>query len=715
MPVVVSKFARRIRPALLALPILAIVITGALYEPPPLYDESCRSTVDSLVVCAASEMARIPKSGRSTLEHPRFNLGIPNHETLRWTVARNESIAFQLILRRADDEAPTDLDFNIKQGPVRTVRSGQRSDGLYSSAQGIDGLQPAALYSSASHSACLHTNDQHSDELYPEVVNAQITKDSPGEPPPSNPFHASSKSNGTIQTTTYLAHYHHIKNGAYSWGPKTAVLPFPADYPDALIPQTQQCGEARPALFNTVTLPPPGQNQSLWVEMYVPDGTPPGLHTLTIQLLPAMTDSSSNQTTLTVKLDVLEATLPHKPTIDAIGEVYRAYNLEGVGDNRTSPEWKTMAQCYQTLAHQHRMVFIERTPDAPGNDDDWQHYKDAFGPSLTGELFSDQFNYTGTGKDTAVTVWRTPWPQQYDVNVTSALTAQELATITSMTADWHHQVKQNQWAAPSYFAYLFDEVDGPSNLPENKQTRKDYISRVHNDMQRIQKSIDDAYPVNDNAYRGPIDLLWTSHSDPTVWLNNENTTLIDKVRLWAPNAHAANNAFLEQRIDAGERAWFYHSGHPAVGGHSINLPGSDLRSWGVIGARYGIQGQLMWAVNLGSDDRPFAEPSYKPDDDRIGNGVLVYPGNQLPRIGYNAAPGPIPSMRLKAWRRGLQDAELYYLAHQRFPDEAEQLIKQLIPRALNDAVRHGDSQASWPRDSASWIDWRDDLLGLISR
>ena len=47
-------------------------------------------------------------------------------------------------------------------------------------------------------------------------------------------------------------------------------------------------------------------------------------------------------------------------------------------------------------------------------------------------------------------------------------------------------------------------------------------------------------------------------------------------------------------------------------------------------------------------------------------------------------PGPLPSMRLKAWRRGLQDAELYRLAYKHDPVKAEAHITSIMPSALVD-------------------------------
>lgn len=636
MPVVVSPAIRRTRLALLALPVLSLCAVGLWHEPEPLYDDACLRKPGSLVICAASDMARISRKGVSRLEHPRFDLRPGNSRQLHWVVARNETISFQLILRSEDRDNANRVTIDTGSGDIRV-----------------------------SH---------------------------------------------------YLANYVQIRNGAYHWGPATAVLPFPAAYPDALIPSKHGCAQPPATVFDSVELPHPDANQSVWFDMYIPDQLAVGDHRRKIIITPHRADgeqaTSAEPIELEIRLSVIDATIPHATSFDAVGEVYRSYRLEGVGEDRSRKQWQQMSQCYQTLAHQHRLVFIERTPDTPQSAQQWQDYVNTYAPAISGELFSAASGYLGTGMDTGVGIWRTPWPQDYDITVDAALKEPQLSQFVHMADRWSQVVEANDWQDTRYFAYVFDEVDGPSGESETDPARHQYISRVHGDMEAVQQAIDAG--TRSNGPDAPqIDLLWTSHSDPSIWKDDPATTLEGRVRLWAPNAHAANPGFLQQRINAGEQAWFYHSGHPAVGGHSINLPGSDMRSWGVIGARYGLQGQLMWSVNLGSDKLPFRQPSYKPDDDRVGNGVMVYPGNQLPRIGFAASPGPLPSMRLKAWYRGLQDAELYLMARQRHPEQAEALIRRLIPQALGEAVANGATQPAWPRDAASWMQWRDDLLSLL--
>jgi len=498
----------------------------------------------------------------------------------------------------------------------------------------------------------------------------------------------------------FQAHYHLVDKGGYKWGPKSAVRDWPTEYPDALVPQNHGCLGSSTQIFDTIALPTESHhNQAVWIESYIPPDLAAGAYTMQLNVRLA-----GQTIPVQVELTVFDLNIPNKPSIDAIGEVYRSYKLEGAGNDRSEQSWQRMAQCYQQLAHEHRTVFMERTPDLPDTSG-WQDYIDTYQATLDGSLFTDQYGYYGTGENTPVTVWRTPWPQEFNIKLEAPLRQNDFHRYERLAAQWKQRATDNGWLHTKFFAYVFDEVDGPDKSESNKQERRKYLAMVHEQMDLLQRALDDG------TKDASLDLLWTSHSNPAIWESDPQLDLSDKVRLWSPNASAADPTFLNKRIEDGHSAWFYHSGHPAVGAHSINAHGVDMRTWGVIGARYGLSGQFMWAVNLGSDDRPFAEPSYKPDDDRFGNGVLVYPGNQLDKIGFRKVPGPIPSMRLKTWRRGLQDAELFFLAEENNPNAAHKLIRSVVPDAL--ATAKGD--ASWSFKPATWIDFKLQLLEIASQ
>jgi len=503
-----------------------------------------------------------------------------------------------------------------------------------------------------------------------------------------------------IFNRVYQAHYHLVDKGGYTWGPKSKVRDWPAKYPDALVPQHHGCLGASEQVFDTIKLPAePHRNQAVWIESYIPGDFPAGDYSMQLSITLA-----AQTIPVDIELSVFDVQLPNKPSIDAIGEVYRSYKLEGAGSDRSQQAWQKMAQCYQQIAHEHRAIFMERTPEIPDTQS-WQDYINTYQSALDGSLFTDQYGYRGTGENTPVTIWRTPWPQEFNVKLEAPLTPEDFSRYERLSKQWKSLANKQGWRHTKFFAYVFDELDGPAKTNDDKAQRRQYIALVHEQMGLLQRSFDAG---TDDA---SLDLLWTSHSNPAIWELDPLLDLSDKVRLWSPNASAADPEFLAKRVKKGDSVWFYHSGHPAVGAHSINASGIDMRTWGVIGARYGLTGQFMWAVNLGSDDKPFAEPSYKPDDDRFGNGVLVYPGNQLDKIGFAKVPGPIPSMRLKTWRRGLQDAELFFLAEQKNPAVANQLIQSIVP----DALAAAKGKPSWSNEPAAWIDFKIRLLDIASQ
>ncbi|MGH1357329.1 MAG: glycoside hydrolase domain-containing protein [Burkholderiaceae bacterium] len=599
---------------------------------PPRYggvSAGCVNLGESLMLCAASDMARPTRQGPVALEHSNFDL---TDGVIRLDAARNETIAWQFIVQTRQ--------------PV------------------LDSLEVIA------------------GALEPHGKSRPLTP--------------------VAHQSFFQAHYLAIENGGYKWGPPTLVLPYPASYPDALIPQRKPC-QAGQQLFERFSLPTKArQNQAIWIDTFVGKTTPPGRYIQTMVIR-----SQSAAIEVRVELTVHAVTLPDRPSIDAVGEVYAAYALEGVGIDVSHADWQAMAQCYQQLAHRHRLIFIERFPRGL-EPDQLDGYVEAFGPILKGDLFTPAHGYRGPGQGEPVSLWRPPWPQRHDLELAEPLTQAQLDQYEQLARQWQVLLAQNDWRHPRYFAYIFDEVDGPAQSGVSVAEHRQYIAMAHQQMGRVQKALDRGAPEQ------PIDLLWTSHSNPAQWRDEPDLNLVGKVRVWAPNASAADPVFLAERRNAGDSIWFYHSGHPAIGAHSINASGIEMRTWGVVGARYGFDGQFMWAVNLGSPVAPYEQPSYKPDDDRVGNGVLVYPGNQLPALGKPglvAAPGPVPSMRLKSWRRGLQDAELYFLARARQAAAAERLIRNLIPTALADAR----GSASWSDNPSDWIAFRRELLRLAAQ
>jgi hypothetical protein len=155
----------------------------------------------------------------------------------------------------------------------------------------------------------------------------------------------------------------------------------------------------------------------------------------------------------------------------------------------------------------------------------------------------------------------------------------------------------------------------------------------------------------------------------------------------------------------------YNGRPPEAGSMIIDTDGVALRTWGWIAYRYGIELWYAWEGLYFSDRYngggptavfekaiTFDERRKGGEDFGNGDGVLAY-------------PGPLPSLRLKALRRGLQD-RLLLLQLERCggEKEAHAIAEKLIPRALGEA----DTTASWPIDEPSWEVARERLLDAIA-
>jgi len=171
------------------------------------------------------------------------------------------------------------------------------------------------------------------------------------------------------------------------------------------------------------------------------------------------------------------------------------------------------------------------------------------------------------------------------------------------------------------------------------------------------------------------------------------------------------------RRASGERFWTYNGRPPAAGSMILDTDGVALRTWGWIAQRYDVELWYAWEglyfsdrYNGGGptdvmrqaitfDERRRRGPG-KSRDFGNGDGVLAY-------------PGPQPSLRLKALRRGLQDRLLARrLASCGGADEAQRIVHEMVPRALGE----GRGRASWPTAEPPWEAARQRLLdALIAR
>jgi hypothetical protein len=176
---------------------------------------------------------------------------------------------------------------------------------------------------------------------------------------------------------------------------------------------------------------------------------------------------------------------------------------------------------------------------------------------------------------------------------------------------------------------------------------------------------------------------------------------------FSPKSFAAPQT---ERRARGERFWTYNGKPPEAGSMVVDGDGVGLRTWGWIAERYAIDLWYAWEglyfsdrYNQGGptdvmiDPLTFDERSRGNSDFGNGDGLLAY-------------PGPLPSLRLKTLRRGLQDRLLLReLGRCAGGDQARRILRRTVPRALGEA--RGES--SWSLEETNWESARREVLRQI--
>ena len=104
-----------------------------------------------------------------------------------------------------------------------------------------------------------------------------------------------------------------------------------------------------------------------------------------------------------------------------------------------------------------------------------------------------------------------------------------------------------------------------------------------------------------------------------------------------------------------------------------------------------------------------------------GDGVLLYPGTDLvfpeESRGIN---GPIASLRMKHWRRGIQDIQYLDMAMQIDPVATQAIIDAMVPRVMWELGVTDENDPtfvllppSWSTDPDDWESARAQLINII--
>ena len=472
-----------------------------------------------------------------------------------------------------------------------------------------------------------------------------------------------------------------------------------AAYPDIAVPM-----ELSPS-FSIVS----SESQSVWVDVYIPKTAPAGEYTGDLRV----SEEGRVTRVVPVSLTVWPFALRDEPAAKSM--IYLGYadingRYLGVRYPTTAEEAQRSALVrdrHFQLAHRHKLALIDSNEgggawgmDAPRPE--WR-------PRLDGSLFTPARGYDGPGVGRGNGV--------YSIGTYGSWGWKDGGedAMRLHTDGWATWFAQNAPRTET-FLYLVDES------PDTEQ-----IERWASWMRKN--------PGPGRAIPSLATMPMPAAVRCCLSLDIAMSTL--KVALTEDWTRAAMLA----RSQSGRRLYVYNGGRPASGTNAIEDEGVALRMVPWAQHKLGIRRWFQWEstyytnyqggtgeTNVLQRAQTFGGEAHK---DPVygetgwhyanGDGVLFYPGTDLrfPADSYGVA-GPLASLRLKHWRRGVQDIDYVVLARKRDAKRTDAIVQRMVPKVLwevgvddpkDPTYKHGD--VSWSSDPEAWEAARRELAAII--
>jgi hypothetical protein len=366
------------------------------------------------------------------------------------------------------------------------------------------------------------------------------------------------------------------------------------------------------------------ENQAIWLEIYIDRARTPGLYRGEIEI-----DADQTSLRLPIELEVFDFTLPDENSMHAM--------LYYSSDQAERYQGRNLDPAFHRLAHRHRVELVHEY--------DEQTATAALG-RFSGADFTREQGYEGPGAGVGnVIAPRTFYGPGHDFEDRSSAWSHSDSWMTFLHEKLPHALT---------FLYMPDEPRAAE-------------------------------------YPHILKLAENVHSNPGPGR---------ALPIFVTSAY-------EDAIARGREFWFYNGGRPEGGAITIDAPATDARAtiwaafkhdarvyfyWHAVHWRHnsqkqGNRDQNVWAESITFDNR--GQPN-KPTDDQgyiHGDGVLIYPGeDKLHPDEDRGVPGPIATVQLANFRRGLQDHQYLTLARNLgLHDVVSEVLTAIVPRVFSDA------------------------------
>ncbi|MFL6447113.1 MAG: hypothetical protein ACJ746_05430 [Bryobacteraceae bacterium] len=457
-----------------------------------------------------------------------------------------------------------------------------------------------------------------------------------------------------------------------------------------------------------------GQNESIWGDIYIPKSAPSGTYTGNI----TVNEGSSVSQVIPVQLNVYNFQLPDVPSAKVMTPftesdiMWRYATGYGGYANPGSPDGQrvvTISNRYFELFHRHKIALLGDN-DCTVADNPCS----ASVPRYTGQLFTASNGYDGPGVGTPVGIYAVGLYQNWSWRGGSE------ADMWQHTNNWVNWFDAN---APGTETFLF-LADEPAY---STASTLEMWSRWMNENPGSGQHMSSMSTMDMNAAR----TLTPSLDIPASHAGIGSCPLIPICDTTGVTQSAADNL----KSTAGKQLWMYNDGRPGVGTLDTEDDGTAPRTLPWAQYKKGIDKWFYWHANLSGTTNLFQNATtwgtqsyrdqylgmYGTDGTTNGNGLLVYPGTDVMNRGDSyGVDGPFASVRLKEWRRGIQDADYLSLAAQMNSGAVQSIVNSVMPKALwENPAPEGDPSwfrggVSWSADPDVWEAARAQLAQIIS-
>lgn len=390
----------------------------------------------------------------------------------------------------------------------------------------------------------------------------------------------------------------------------------------------------------------PTRNQAVWIEVYINRNLPAGLYRGQV----AITADGQRQT-IPIELELFDFTLPDQNSMDAM--VYYE-SLQPV-----MYQGRNLDAQYHRFAHRQRVELVHAYDIKSAS---------AAAGRFNGKDFTIGRGYQGPGEGVGNRIIpRTFYGPGKEFD--------ERASAWRQSDTWMRFIAQNFPRAVT-FLYLPDEP-GRSEYAYIRQ-------------------------LSDNLHSNP----GPGKALPVFVTKRYVKELDGYIDIWdtGPLGYDSERAVAE-RV-RGHKYWIYNGGRPAAGGIVIDTPATDPRAtiwacfkhgvdnyffwhgvhWQHNRQKVGERKQNVWSNPITFDNR--GQPN-KPMDDQgyiNGDGVLMYPGeDKLHPEEDRGIAGPVSTVQLANFRRGLQDHQYLTLARRLGLNSLiNDSLEAVVPRVFSD-------------------------------